>query len=145
MYSAHAGITRRVIDCASGFADARYMSTDENHTAIAERYLETWNTADSAIRRKLLDELYLPAATYTDPLAAVAGTAAIDEMIAAVRQQFPGMRFTLGPVDGHHDQLRFTWTLAVPDAEPLIVGFDVVVLDGDRIASVYGFLDRVPS
>ncbi|WP_227982452.1 nuclear transport factor 2 family protein [Nocardia spumae] len=121
------------------------MSEYETHTTIAERYIETWNEGDDAVRRKLLDELYLPGATYTDPLAAVTGVAEIGEMIAGVRQQFAGMRFTLGPVDGHHDQARFTWSLGLPDAEPLIVGFDVIVRDGDRIASVYGFLDRVPS
>ncbi|MEV5650806.1 nuclear transport factor 2 family protein [Nocardia sp. NPDC052254] len=121
------------------------MSEYETHTVLAERYIESWNTGDGAVRRALLDELYLPAATYTDPLADVAGVAAIDEMIAGVRQQFAGMRFALGEVDGHHDQLRFTWTLGAPGAEPLIVGFDVVVREGDRIARVHGFLDRVPS
>ncbi|WP_309240848.1 hypothetical protein [Nocardia sp. BSTN01] len=35
-------------------------------------------------------------------------------------------------------------TLGTPGAEPLIVGFDVVVLDGDRIARVHGFLDKIP-
>ena len=121
------------------------MSEYETHTTIAERYIETWNEGDDAVRRTLLDELYLPEATYTDPLAAVTGVDEIGEMIAGVRQQFAGMGFTLGAVDGHHDQLRLTWNLGMPEAEPLIVGFDVVVLDGDCIASVYGFLDRVPS
>ncbi|MCC3313934.1 nuclear transport factor 2 family protein [Nocardia africana] len=119
-------------------------TTTSTYDAVAQRYIDTWNEPDAPARRKLLDELYRPDATYTDPLAAVAGVAAIDEMIAGVREQFAGMRFGLGPVDGHHDQLRFTWTLGLPDAEPLIVGFDVVVLDGDRIARVHGFLDKIP-
>jgi len=118
--------------------------TTSTYAAVAQRYIDAWNEADAPARRKLLDELYRPEATYTDPLAAVAGVDAIDEMIAGVREQFVGMRFGLGPVDGHHDQLRFTWTLGTPGAEPLIVGFDVVVLDGDRIARVHGFLDKVP-
>ncbi|MEU6565221.1 nuclear transport factor 2 family protein [Nocardia nova] len=121
------------------------MSEYETHTVLAQRYIDSWNEQDGAARRKLLDELYLPEATYTDPLADIAGVAAIDEMIAGTHRQFAGMRFGLGPVDGHHDQFRFTWTLGVPGAEPLIEGFDVVVRDGDRIARVHGFLDRVPS
>lgn len=28
--------------------------------------------------------------------------------------------------------------------EPIAIGFDVVELDGGRIAKVHGFLDRVP-
>jgi hypothetical protein len=48
-------------------------------------------------------------------------------------------------VDGHHEQARFSWHLGPAGAaEPVVVGFDVAVLDGDRIGSVYGFLDKVP-
>jgi len=51
-----------------------------------------------------------------------------------------------GPVDAHHQQARFSWGLGPADAEPLIVGFDVVVLDDDgRIDTVLGFLDKVPA
>ena len=41
---------------------------------------------------------------------------------------------------------RFTWGLGPADAEPLVVGFDVVVLDDEgRIDTVLGFLDKVPA
>ncbi|MGH8862139.1 MAG: nuclear transport factor 2 family protein, partial [Jatrophihabitantaceae bacterium] len=41
---------------------------------------------------------------------------------------------------------RFAWGLGPAGAEPIVEGFDVVVLDGDdRIATVLGFLDKVPS
>jgi hypothetical protein len=63
-----------------------------------------------------------------------------------VQQQFPDFVFTLGgAVDAHHEQARFSWHLGPAGAaEPVVVGFDVAVLDGDRIGSVYGFLDKVP-
>jgi hypothetical protein len=49
---------------------------------------------------------------YTDPLADVTGHDAIEATIAAVQAQFPGSVFRLaGPVDVHHDQVRFTWHL----------------------------------
>jgi len=55
--------------------------------------------------------------------------------------------FTLvGPVDTHHRQARFTWGLGPEGAEPLVLGFDVAVADeADKIVSVLGFLDKVPS
>ena len=47
---------------------------------------------------------------------------------------------------GHHQQVRFQWGLGPRDAEPLIIGFDVLIVDDDgRIAEVRGFLDKVPS
>ncbi len=45
----------------------------------------------------------------------------------------------------HHQQARFTWGLGA-GSEPVVIGFDVLVAGDDgRIASVYGFLDKVPS
>jgi hypothetical protein len=43
-------------------------------------------------------------------------------------------------------QARFGWGLGPAGVEPIVVGFDVVVTaDDGRIATVLGFLDRVPS
>jgi SnoaL-like protein len=113
---------------------------------IVEKYLAAWNETDPAKRRALVDEVWAEDGSYTDPLADVRGRAEIDGLIGAVQQQFPGFVFTLGgTVDAHHEQARFTWHLGPADAaEPVVIGFDVAVLDGDRIGSVYGFLDRVP-
>ncbi|GAA4840516.1 nuclear transport factor 2 family protein [Kitasatospora terrestris] len=112
---------------------------------LAERYIATWNETDPTARRKLVDELWAEDGRYTDPLAAVVGREAIDALLGAAQGQFPGLEFTLGPVDAHHDIARFTWNLGPAGAEPLVIGFDVLVADEDgRIASVHGFLDLVP-
>jgi hypothetical protein len=54
--------------------------------------------------------------------------------------------FTLAsPVDAHHRQARFSWGLRPEGAEPLVVGFDVAVIDeNDKISTVLGFVDKVP-
>ncbi|MFF7452980.1 nuclear transport factor 2 family protein [Kitasatospora sp. NPDC008115] len=112
---------------------------------LAARYLAAWNETDPAARRKLVDEAWAEDGTYTDPLAAVTGREGVDALIGAAQAQFPGLVFTLGPVDAHHDIARFTWNLGPAGEEPLVIGFDVLVADSEgRIASVYGFLDRVP-
>ena len=113
---------------------------------IVDRYLAAWNEKDAERRRGLVDALWTEDGSYTDPLADVRGRAEIDGLIGAVQAQFPGFVFTLGGnVDAHHGQARFSWNLGLADAaEPVVIGFDVAVLDGDRIGSVYGFLDTVP-
>jgi len=114
---------------------------------IVERYIDSWNAADPARRRELIDGLWAADGRYTDPLADVQGRDQIDAVIGAVQQQFPGLVFKLGgAVDANHQQARFSWHLgAAGGDEPLVIGFDVLVLDGDGlIQNVHGFLDKVP-
>jgi hypothetical protein len=113
---------------------------------VIGRYLDCWNETDPAARRKLIDAVWAADASYIDPLAEAHGRDAIDATIDAVQRQFPGFVFALaGPVDAHHRQARFTWGLGPAGAEPLVVGFDVAVTDEEgRIATVLGFLDKVP-
>jgi len=121
----------------------------QNAESIVQRYIDTWNETDPVRRQTLISQTFTEDAAYTDPLASVGGHAAIDQLIAGAQAQFGGLQFSLanGGVDAHHDQVRFTWQLGAPspDAEPLVVGFDVVILEEGRIRTVYGFLDKVPS
>ncbi|MEU6174971.1 nuclear transport factor 2 family protein [Streptantibioticus parmotrematis] len=129
------------------------MSTADNARALIERYIDTWNEADPAARRAMVEALWTEDGSYVDPLAVAEGPEAIDATIAAVRAQFPDLVFRLaGPVDAHHHLARFTWELGPKDGEALVVGFDVAVLDGAeggpdalRLTAVHGFLDKVPA
>jgi hypothetical protein len=114
---------------------------------LADRFIASWNETDPAARRQAIDELWAENARYVDPLAEAEGRDAIDATIAAVQGQFPGFTFRLvGPTDGHHDQLRFTWELGPDGTEAPVVGFDVAIVDGDgRLETVLGFLDKVPA
>jgi hypothetical protein len=118
-----------------------------NYDELAQRYVDAWNETDPTALAKAVEELYAENARYVDPLGFAQGRAAIIDTIAEVQKQFPGFRFRLaGPVDGHHDQARFTWELGPEGVEAPIVGFDVAITDGDgRLLSVYGWLDKVPA
>lgn len=121
-----------------------HVSTFEN---LAQRYIDVWNETDAAARRAAVDELFGEDVRYVDPMAVAEGRDEVAATIGAVQGQFPGFRFRLsGPIDAHHEQVRFGWELG-PAGEPApIVGFDVAVTDGaGRIHTVLGFLDKVPS
>ncbi len=132
------------------------MSTTTDTTAgtvvsdfdgLAQRYIAAWNETDPDARSRAVAALYAAEARYVDPLVDAAGREAIAGTIAAVQAQFPGFVFRLaGPVDAHHDQARFSWEFGPAGApEAPVAGFDVVVRDADgRLATVLGFLDRVP-
>ena len=114
---------------------------------LMENYLACWNETDAEARRALIAQHWSDEPTYVDPLVDIRGRAALDATIGAVQAQFPGFVFTpVGSVDAHHDVARFGWGLGPANAEPIVIGFDVVVTDADgRIAHVAGFLDRVPA
>lgn len=113
---------------------------------IVDRYLAIWNEDDATRRRALIASTWTEDATYVDPVMNGAGHDGIDAVVAGARAQFPGFEFRpLGAPDMHGDRLRFRWTLGPKGAEPIIDGTDfaIVAVDG-RIASVTGFLDRMP-
>ena len=114
--------------------------------AVVQHYLATWNATGDE-RATLLSEHWSPEATYTDPMAEVSGHDGITAVVDGVRAQFPGFVFTqIGEADAHHRQVRFRWGLGPEGTEPLVIGFDVLVLDeSGRIRDVHGFLDKVPA
>jgi hypothetical protein len=113
---------------------------------VIDNYIAAWNATDPGQRRALVEQVWSDDARYVDPLTVAEGRDAIDATIAAVQGQFPGLDFRLrGPVDAHHDLARFTWEAGPAGADPVVVGFDVAVLDEDgRVRAVHGFLDKVP-
>jgi hypothetical protein len=113
---------------------------------IADRYIAVWNERDPARRHALLADGWTKNATYVDPLAAGEGHEQIGALIGAVQQRFPGFRFALSSVvDGYGDKIRFSWALG-PEHEPdMIKGTDVAFIEGERLKSVIGFLDKVPA
>ncbi|KAF0835788.1 nuclear transport factor 2 family protein [Nocardia caishijiensis] len=113
---------------------------------VVAQYLEAWNTREPGARRSAVARLFTPQVGYVDPMVAVNGHAELEAAIAGVQTQFPDWTFRLaGPVDAHHDQVRFTWGLGPADGDAVVIGFDVAVLVDGRIDRVYGFLDHVPA
>ena len=113
--------------------------------SVVSRYLAVWNETDPPARRKRIDELFAADVRYVDPMAAVSGREALDGLVGAVQQQFPGLTFSLGePVDAHHDQARFGWTVNGPDGGVAVAGIDVVTFGADgRIQTAIGFFGDI--
>ena len=116
--------------------------------AVAESYIAVWNETDAGRRAALLKQGWSADARYADPMAEVAGLAAINELIGGVQARFPDFRFSLtGKPDGFGGRVRFSWALG-PDGgyvDAPIEGTDFAVLEQGKLAAVTGFLDRVPS
>lgn len=114
---------------------------------IASQYVAVWNENDPARRRTLIERTFTLQASYVDPLMQSAGHEGLDAMIGAAQAQFAGLRFSVsGKPDGHHDVVRFSWSLGAGDAEPLASGTDIAVVAPDgRFERITGFVDKMPS
>ena len=114
---------------------------------IASQYVDIWNEIDPVRRRTLIERTFAPHADYIDPLMQSAGHDGLDAMIGGAQRQFAGLRFSVfGKPDGHHDVVRFSWSLGARDAEPLACGTDIAVVAPDgRIERITGFVDKMPS
>jgi hypothetical protein len=118
----------------------------EDPTAMAERYLATFNETDPDQRLALIEALYTAHGAYTDPNVDLRGAAQIDGFVAQTQEAFPGYTFTVGGVvDAHHNQARFQWHGGPADEPDRYVGFDVIVAEDGRISNVYGFMDKAPA
>ncbi len=118
----------------------------DTYDTVVTHYLEAWNETDPTRRRALLAQGWAEGAHYHDPLMEGVGHEAIDALIQAVHNQFPGYRFQqVGPAEGHHSYVRFAWELGPEGGPAPIAGSDIALLGPDgRIERVIGFLDRVP-
>lgn len=116
--------------------------SDTVDTTVIDSYLDTWNETDPDKRAELIEASLGTDIWYRDPMLEADGHQAFGEMVAAVQSQFPGlvMQRTSG-VDGHHDLVRFNWSLRQPGAEPAFSGVDVAKFDDDgKLHRIIGFI-----
>ena len=124
------------------------MSTTTTEiSATIDCYVAAWNETDPVRRRGLIEDAWADDATYLDPMLAGESHGGIDAMIAAAQEQFAGYEVRLtGPIDRHHDRVRFTWEIGdLAGGEPSVAGIDFGVIGSDgRLRSITGFFDRYP-
>ncbi|KOF14166.1 polyketide cyclase [Ensifer adhaerens] len=112
---------------------------------IAQAYIAAWN-AEPGDRSALIEKAFSADVAYRDPIMQGDGHEGIGGLIAGVKGQFPGFRFTLkGTPDGFADTIRFSWALGPEGVEPVIEGTDVGLIENGRLKQVTGFLDKVPA
>ncbi|WP_328301305.1 nuclear transport factor 2 family protein [Streptomyces sp. NBC_00435] len=110
-------------------------------TQLVGKYIAIWNESDGRARQALVDEVFTPEATYTDPTVAAHGAAEIGTYIASAQKNFTGMLFTFENVLTHHDAVHFSWQVGPRGGAPAVSGSDVALLEGGRISRVYGFFN----
>lgn len=120
--------------------------TDVNQTVI--RYIQAWNERDPKRRRDIVAKTWTEDGSYIDSHRNGTGHGAIDAMIAAAQDQFPGYRLNLvSGIEAHNQFVRFSWEAGGTAEAPLYIGgtdFAVLAADG-RIKTIAGFTDAAPA
>lgn len=111
-----------------------------------DAYVDAWNTDDRETSSRLVERAMTEDALMAYPRFEARGWEAISELIAAYRQQLPGVSIELtSNVEEHHGWVRFGWRMFGADGSVLGEGEDVGELDGDgRFIRVLGFLNPLP-
>jgi SnoaL-like domain len=120
--------------------------TTVNETVAS--YIAAWNETDAGRRRDIIAQTWSEDGSYLDAHRTGVGHVAIDAMIAAVQERFPGYRFHLSSgIEAHHDRARFSWSAGGTEEAPLFFGgtdFAILAADG-RFRTITGFTDAMPS
>ena len=115
---------------------------------VVAGYVAAWNETDARRRRDIIARTWSEDGSYLDSHREGIGHTAIDAMIAAAQQQFPGYRVRLSSgIEAHHGRVRFSWSAGGTEQAPLfIAGTDFAELAADgRLRAVTGFVDAMPS
>lgn len=110
-----------------------------DYDGLIDRYIRVWNGHGQDATE--LSSLFTDDVLYCDPVIVTRGQAELAAYIAKTMRQFPGMTFRAARVQGHHGQVRFTWSLGPPDTDPAVAGLDVALLHENRITAIHGFFD----
>jgi hypothetical protein len=119
------------------------MTTTEKTTieTTIDTYFAMWNEPDRAKRLEVIAQAWTAGGHYVDPLSDVTGYEAIADMVEGVRDNYPDATLErTGPIDAHHNVVRFPWRAIATDGADIVAGLDVaVVADDGRLQALAGF------
>jgi len=120
---------------------------EQQTAAVIRNLLEVFNEQDEMKRLQVLQELYVPEATFFEADASFKGYEAINQRVTEVLQTLPPNSFfrTAGAMTQNHNLARLPWTLGLKDGSVLASGMDIATLEGERITALYIFIDPPPT
>lgn len=118
-------------------------STDRIHELLRRNLQEVFGEGDAKRRRAAIDELWTENATLYVPPGVVVGREAIDKFAGELRATHPHFVYTpTSEPQALHNAGRLAWGSGPRGEVPDYTGWDVIIVEGDRIAALYVFLDR---
>jgi len=119
----------------------------EGRAVLVRNLLEVFNERDELKRLRVIREIYTDGATFFEFEERFTGAEAINKRVTEVLNTLPaGAQFQVaGSMTRNHNLARLSWTLSPENGPVMATGMDVAVLDGERIAALYLFMDAPAS
>jgi len=118
-------------------------SADRIHELLRRNLQEVFGEGDAKRRRAAIDELWTENPTLYVPPGAIAGRDAIDKFAGDLRGTHPHFVYTpTGEPQALHNAGRLAWGSGPRGEAPDYTGWDVIIVEGGRIAALYVFLDQ---
>ena len=120
-----------------------HESTDRIHELLHRNLQEVFGESDAKRRRAAIDELWTENAALYVPPGVVGGRDAIDKFAGDLRATHPHFVYTpTGEPQALHNAGRLAWGSGPRGEAPDYTGWDVIIVEGGKIAALYVFLDQ---
>jgi len=114
---------------------------------LIDIYCQAWSEPRIETRTQLIQRIWAPSATYTDPTVHVQGAGELLAHISNVLERRPGSRVVrASQIDFHHRAARFAWRAIESNGNALPDGLDIAFIsaDGAKLERVIGFFGPLP-
>jgi hypothetical protein len=109
--------------------------------------LRVFNESDGDRRMAAIGETYAPQVRWTDDEGVSVGHDALNAKAQALQDgQLAGLTFVkAGPVYQTHGFGYLAWNVVAPGSDvPIVSGFDVAIIDGERITDLFTVITASP-
>ena len=116
------------------------------HELLHRNLQEVFGEGDATRRRAALEELYTEDCVLCVPPGTFVGRAALDKFAGDLRARHPQFVYTPhGEPQALHNAGRLAWGSGPRGEAPEYTGLDVIIVRDGKIATLYVFLDSMPS
>jgi hypothetical protein len=120
--------------------------SDRIHELLQRNLQEVFGEGDAARRRAAIDELYTEDCELYVPPGRFVGRTALDKFAGDLRATHPNFVYTPhGEPQALHNAGRLAWGSGLRGETPDYTGLDVIIVRDGKIATLYVFLDSMPS
>jgi len=121
------------------------MLKERIHELLTRNLQEVFGEGDAALRRAAIKELYTDDCVTYAPPGIIVGHEALDKFSGDLRATHPHFVYVPhGEPQALHNAGRLAWGSGPRGEKPEYTGLDVIVVRGDKIATLYVFLDSMP-
>jgi hypothetical protein len=110
--------------------------------SIVVAHLEAWNAPAGPAREKAIAQVYTADVVVNEPGERLTGHACVEQAIAALQAQLPGMAITRsGLLQEVQDLVTYPFTVSADGGPTIVSGRDVLIIRDDKVSSLYVLID----